>query len=98
VEFVLVMLVLCGAVALMTSPLYSSRKGGAGDDAEETALEAAKEAKFREIRDAELDFRTGKLSEADWRRLDRELRSEAIEILRGLDELPPSPTGVPAKD
>ena len=50
-------------------------------------LEAAKEAKYREIRDAELDYRTGKLSEADWRALDRELRAEAIEILRRLDEL-----------
>ena len=51
-------------------------------------LEAAKEAKYREIRDAELDYRTGKLSEADWRVLDRGLRAEAVEILRQLDELP----------
>ena len=50
-------------------------------------LEAAKEAKYREIRDAEMDFRTGKLSEADFRTIDRELRGEAVEILRALDEL-----------
>ena len=50
-------------------------------------LEAAKEAKYREIRDAELDFRTGKLSEEDWRALDRELRAEAMELLRRLDDL-----------
>ena len=50
-------------------------------------LEAAKEAKYREIRDAELDYRTGKLSEADWRALDRELRGEAMDLLRRLDEL-----------
>ena len=50
-------------------------------------LEAAKEAKYREIRDAELDYRTGKLSEDDWRALDRELRAEAMELLRRLDEL-----------
>ena len=49
-------------------------------------LEARKEAKYREIRDAELDYRTGKLSEADWRRLDRELRVEAVELLRQLDQ------------
>jgi hypothetical protein len=48
-------------------------------------LEAAKEAKYREIRDAELDFRTGKLSEDDWRRLDTELRSDAVEVLRQID-------------
>ena len=50
-------------------------------------LEAARDAKYREIRDAELDYRTGKLSEADWRELDRGLRAEAVEILRRLDEL-----------
>ena len=48
-------------------------------------LEAAKEAKYREIRDAELDFRTGKLSEDDWRRLDGELRADAVELLRQID-------------
>ena len=35
----------------------------AADAAERERLEAAKEAKYREIRDAELDFRTGKLDE-----------------------------------
>ena len=50
-------------------------------------LEAAKESKYREIHDAELDFRMGKLSEADWRSLDRELRAQAIEILKQLDTL-----------
>jgi hypothetical protein len=44
-------------------------------------LEAAREAKYREIRDAELDFRTGKLSREDYRAIDAELRAEAIEIL-----------------
>jgi hypothetical protein len=29
----------------------------------------------------------GKLSEADWRATDRELRAEAVEILRQLDKL-----------
>jgi hypothetical protein len=50
-------------------------------------LEAAKEAKYREIRDAELDYRTGKLSEEDWRALDRDLRAEAMDLLRRMDEL-----------
>ena len=50
-------------------------------------LEASKEAKYREIRDAEADFRTGKLSEADYRALDRSLRREAIAILAEMDEL-----------
>jgi hypothetical protein len=50
-------------------------------------LEAAKEARYREIREAEMDFRTGKLSEADYKAIDRQLRQEAVEILRRLDAL-----------
>ena len=45
-------------------------------------LEAARDAKYREIRDAELDHRTGKLSEDDFEAIDGTLRAEAIEILR----------------
>lgn len=85
-QFVLVMLVLCGAAALIVSPLYSSKlRGSGGQDAEESALEAARDAKFREIRDVELDFRTGKLSREDYRALDTALRAEAIDLLRRLD-------------
>jgi hypothetical protein len=51
-------------------------------------VEAARDAKYAEIRDAELDYRTGKLSEADWRELDRRLRAEAVQVLHQLDELP----------
>jgi DnaJ-domain-containing protein 1 len=50
-------------------------------------LEAAKEARYREIREAEMDFRTGKLSEDDYKAIDRQLRQEAVEILRRLDAL-----------
>ena len=49
------------------------------------ALEAAREAKYREIRDAELDYRTGKLSRADYEAIDAQLRAEALEILDGLE-------------
>jgi hypothetical protein len=44
-------------------------------------LEALKEAKYREIRDAELDHAAGKLSDEDFALLDAELRKEAIAIL-----------------
>ena len=84
----LIVIVLLGVVVwLVSGPL---RRAPAVEEAEATRredLEAAKEAKYREIRDAELDYRTGKLSEADWRALDRELRSEAMDLLRRLDEL-----------
>ena len=85
----LVFVVLVAAVALVAAPL---RRGHterliAADEARREELEAAKEAKYLEIRDAEMDFRTGKLSEADFRALDRQLRAEAVEILRELDAL-----------
>ena len=57
-----------------------------GDDTR-AALEAAKEAKFREIKDAELDHQMGKLSDEDYRAIDQELRAQAIEILRQIDKL-----------
>lgn len=50
-------------------------------------LEAAKVAKYREIRDAALDHDTGKLSDADWKPIDARLRSEAVAILDELDGL-----------
>ena len=50
-------------------------------------LEAAREAKYREIRDAEMDYRTGKLSVEDYQTLDAELRAEALEILDSLQRL-----------
>jgi hypothetical protein len=56
------------------------------ENPEVAALEARKEAKYREIRDAELDREQGKLSRDDWRRQDAELRREAIAILKELDE------------
>ena len=80
--------VLAVAILVIAGPL---RAGGAPREADESAerteLEAAKEAKLREIRDVELDFRTGKLSREDWRELDSALRSEAIELLHRLDSL-----------
>jgi hypothetical protein len=50
-------------------------------------LEAAREAKYREIRDAELDYRTGKLSNEDYEAIDGALRAEALEILNRLEAL-----------
>jgi hypothetical protein len=52
---------------------------------QEHDLQAAREAKYREIRDAELDFRTGKLSREDYDAIDADLRAEALDILNRLD-------------
>jgi hypothetical protein len=78
-----------GAAWIIGGPLRSGRF-----EAQESAhaaqladLQAAKEARYREIREAEMDYRTGKLSEEDWRAIDRQLRAEAVEVLRRLDAL-----------
>ena len=56
-------------------------------DAELADLEAQKEAKYREIRDAESDRLAGKISEEDHRRADSRLRAEAIAILKRIDQV-----------
>ena len=89
-DFVVILVVLAVIVLVVSAPLRSRRADETAENAERADLEAARDAKYREIRDAELDYRTGKLSEADWRALDRGLRAEAVEILRRLDELPTS--------
>ena len=90
--YLIVLVVLAGAVYLISAPLRSDRgrrrqDPNAGRIAE---LEAARDAKYREIRDAELDLRTGKLSDEDYGAIDQTLRAEAIEIMRELDEVSPA--------
>ena len=51
-----------------------------------TETDALKEAKYREIRDAELDHAAGKLSDEDYAILDAELRKEAVEMLDELEQ------------
>jgi len=90
-EVALIALFVIAAVALFVSvPLRPGAKGEEEriEDPERAELEARKESKYREIRDAELDREQGKLSQADWARADAELRREAIEILRAIDALP----------
>jgi hypothetical protein len=88
VEYAVALLVLAALVAIaVAGPLRRRGEEERREDARVEELRAAKEAKYREIRDAELDHRMGKLSPEDWRAVDRELRGEAIEILRELDRL-----------
>ena len=87
-EYGLALIVLAAVVAIVVLvPLTRGGEAVRAGEARREELEAAKEAKYREIRDAELDYRMGKLSEEDWRATDRELRAEAVEVLRALDRL-----------
>jgi flagellar biosynthesis/type III secretory pathway M-ring protein FliF/YscJ len=91
VEIVLGLLIVAAVAWFVTVPLRRTDAEAAAarervEDPEVAALEARKEAKYREIRDTELDREQGKLSDQDWRRQDAELRRDAIEILKRLDE------------
>ena len=90
---VVVLVVLFAVVFTVSSPLWRPRApssgmtdGDSARSADELAdLEAARDAKYREIRDAELDHETGKLSDADFAAIEGALRAEAGTILRDLD-------------
>lgn len=94
-EYVIALILLGALVAAVV--LWPLLHGLGEDDRESVSreeLEAAKEAKYREIRDAQLDFEMGKLSKEDHRAVDRELRAEAIEILKRMDALESETSGV----
>jgi len=94
------LLLLAVVIALVGAPLRGARNRElAGEHVlndedperqrtyERARLESAREAKYREIRDAELDMRTGKLSREDYEAVDTALRAEALEVLDRLQAL-----------
>jgi hypothetical protein len=86
------------AAVVVGAPLRRGPDIDRREDERRAGLEAAKEAKYREIRDSELDFRMGKMSEADYRTTDRELRAQAVAILREIDEHDAELEGEPPVD
>jgi hypothetical protein len=92
-EVILALVIVVGIAAIVGAPLRRGAPAGAADDPRVADLEARKEAKYAEIRDARLDHAAGKLSDEDFRLQDAELRAEAVEILKQLDRLVPSPRG-----
>lgn len=96
----LTLALLAAAIAVVSRPLVAARTLQSTGRPESTVpergeLEVARESKYREIRDAELDYRTGKLSREDYETINGTLRAEAVAILDKLDALkeqaPPPP-------
>ncbi|MGA7705979.1 MAG: hypothetical protein WB998_13930 [Solirubrobacteraceae bacterium] len=89
----LTLVLLAVVIAVVSRPLLTARAPlESGELAEATLsaraeLEAQREAKYREIRDADLDYRTGKLSTKDYEAVNGALRAEAVEILDRLEGL-----------
>ena len=82
---IIALVLLAAVVAVIAAPLLRAREAPRAPDGERQELEAEREAKYREIRDADLDFRTGKLSREDYAAIDTTLRSEALDILNRLE-------------
>ena len=91
---ILTLVLLAAVVLVISAPLRRARRADDPTGSERGALQAAREAKYREIRDAELDYRTGKLSREDYELLDATLRAEAVGILDRLRAL----AGEPARE
>ncbi len=85
-QYLLVLAVLAIALYAISQPLLSARRASAIASDDVRALEAARDSKLQEIRDAEMDMRTGKLSDEDYQSIDGALRSEAVQILERLDD------------
>jgi type II secretory pathway component PulM len=81
----LTLMLLAAVMAVVSRPLLTTHRPEESDTPKHSELEAEREAKYREIRDAELDYRTGKLSEDDYAAVNSTLRAEAVEILNKLD-------------
>jgi hypothetical protein len=83
----LTLVLLAVVIAVISAPLLGAR--GDRDTGSEALAElrTARAAKYRELRDLELDYRTGKLSQEDYEATDGALRTEAVEILNRLEGL-----------
>jgi hypothetical protein len=91
-EFLLALAIVAVVAAFVSIPLRRDRDADADPhEAELADLEARKESVYRAIRDAEADHAAGKLSDADFARLDGEARREAIDILKRIDRLQAKP-------
>jgi hypothetical protein len=81
----LTLILLAVVIAVVSRPLLAARKLAEPEAPRQEDLKAAREAKYGEIRDAELDYRTGKLSREDFEVVNGTLRAEAVEILDRLE-------------
>jgi len=90
-DVVLALVLMLALAIFVAAPIYrrsaAEADRAAGEGADLADLEARKESLYRQIRDAELDREQGKLSQADWARIDAELRRDAIAVLKQIDSL-----------
>jgi hypothetical protein len=90
-EFAIALVLIAAVAAFVAVPLRAKAgrvdQAAVDEEAELADLEIRKQAKYREIRDTELDHAAGKLDADDYARQDAELRADAIAILKRIDEI-----------
>jgi hypothetical protein len=97
-EVFLVVLVLCGVLLVVGYPIWKPAPQQlarvAGPASRVADLEERKESTYAAIRELGFDFRTDKLSEADYHIEIERLKAEAVSIVRQIDEISSvTPTG-----
>ena len=87
--FALGLVVILIASLFVATPLFRPVRPAAPDDdgSERARWERQKRQALAAIREAEMDHRMGKLSDEDFTTTDRELRAQAVEILRELEDV-----------
>ncbi|HEY1687716.1 MAG TPA: hypothetical protein VGF95_02520 [Solirubrobacteraceae bacterium] len=83
----LLIMLIATVAAIVAGPLSVLKRRQPPRHAMLAELEAQREAKYRDIRDAELDHEMGKHSEQDYEEIASTLRSEAVEILNRIEAL-----------
>lgn len=87
-ELILAIALLALVAGVVTMPLRrAAGEAPRADDEALADLEERKRVRYREIRDVEADHAAGKIGDADFERLDAELRADAIAILKRIDRL-----------
>lgn len=87
IEILLVLALGALTAAFVTRPFRSGWVVSGFEDPRVADLEARRDSKFREIKDAEADLKSGKMTKEDFDRVNPELRSEAVLILEELDRV-----------
>ena len=84
-DFLLVLVVLAVVAVVVAWPLYRAARPSHGRPARGRGARGRQGLQAPGDPRAKLDYRTGKLSEEDWRAQDARLRAEAADLLRDLD-------------
>lgn len=94
-EVLLMLLIAVSVVAFVGEPWLHRQAAAAPADTAETAdhrleqLLLQKDTLYMAIRDLDFDFRTGKVDQKDYTSLRQQLETDALQILRQLDEVDP---------